>query len=274
MPERIPFGKEVQYCLGANDNPSGHVEPDPHTFHASHFPYCRRQAYLRKFGLLRSTRAYGRFFLGNLLHDQLREWFGLMYPDLEFEKPIETVTDDGIRIVGHADCYDPRENVVYEFKTRANWYRLHRPHDRHRRQVESYLRGTGADGGQIVYISKSDLEIRYDPQLFDEDDERPMLVNTDPVRVAFVDDNGHILSDQPTADEPAFFPPDDERYLALLEKARDIRAAVLENGIATSADEIPFERCGCYFCDIERLSFEDVPSLEQPADQSQAPTSA
>lgn len=131
-PARIPFGEKIQYCLGADDDPLGHIEPDPYTFHASQLPYCRRQAYLRKFGLLNSTRAYGRSHLGDLLYRQVREWFAIQYPDLEFEKPVKTTTDDGIRIVGHADCYDPRENVVYEFKTRANWYRPHRPHDRHR----------------------------------------------------------------------------------------------------------------------------------------------
>jgi CRISPR-associated exonuclease Cas4 len=262
MPDRIPFEQEVPRCLGATTDQSSHIEPDPGTFHASQLPYCRRQAYLRKFGLLNSTRALGRFALGDLLHEQMRGWFETRFPHLEFEVPVSLAAGDGISIIGHADCYDPRENVVYEFKSRANWWKLSRPHNRHRKQVESYLRGLDAAGGQIVYLSRKDFEVQFDPQLYPED-VAVKVVSLDPLEVAFVDgEDENILPDQPDADDPAFFAPDDERYLALIQKAQDIRDAVLEGGIATCEEEIPFDPCDCFYCSIERLNFQDVPALE------------
>lgn len=71
----------------------------------------------------------------------------------------------------------------------------------------------------------------------------------------------------PTVDEPtvAFDPA---RYERLVAKAERVRDEVWANGIATTPDEIPFPKCGCYFCREEALDFSDA--SEPAPDQAES----
>jgi len=69
---------------------------------------------------------------------------------------------------------------------------------------------------QVVYLSKSDLEVRTWP-------------------------------------EDGFFEFSEERFDELVAKARRIALVIEEQGIADSVEDVPFDRCGCYFCQEEEL---------------------
>jgi len=78
------------------------------------------------------------------------------------------------------------------------------------------MAAVGADRGQVVYLSKSDMEVRTWP-------------------------------------EDGFFEFDRGRFDRLVEKAQRIKAAIDIDGLPETVDDIPFERCGCYFCEEETL---------------------
>lgn len=218
---RIDFELGIRATLKDGRDPESHRELDPRVFHASQIGYCERQAYLSKLGLKDTTDALGIFKAGTMIHEFVENEASDHLPDrLEFETPIENEMD-GIRFVGHADCYDPEHNVCYDFKSRNGWYNFDPPTQRHLDQMYIYMAALGAREGQVVYISKADpTDLRPYP------------------------DGGT-------------FEYDGERVAELVTKAKEIRDEILRNGIATSADEIPFEKCGCWVCDNENLSFPD-----------------
>jgi hypothetical protein len=53
--------------------------------------------------------------------------------------------------------------------------------------------------------------------------------------------------------EDGVFEFSEERFNELVAKARRIALVLEEQGIADSAEDIPFDRCGCYFCREEVL---------------------
>jgi hypothetical protein len=45
----------------------------------------------------------------------------------------------------------------------------------------------------------------------------------------------------------------EERFNELVAKARRIALVIEEQSVADSVEDIPFDRCGCYFCQEEVL---------------------
>ncbi|WP_238705391.1 hypothetical protein [Natrinema pallidum] len=217
-PEPIDFEARLQTALeDANDDES-HVERDAETFHPSQIAACERQAYLGKLGLKDHTDILGIFQTGTLIHEFIEEYVGPQLADAEFEKPVEYETD-GVRFVGHTDCYDAERNAVTDFKSRNGWYNFDPPKDRHLDQVHVYMAATGAEYGQIVYVSKGDMEVRTYP-------------------------------------EDGYFAFDPDRFAAIVERAKRVKQAIETDGVAESADEIPLEKCDCFMCGSETLAFD------------------
>ncbi|MFC6720923.1 hypothetical protein ACFQGT_00045 [Natrialbaceae archaeon GCM10025810] len=214
----IDFDAHLQRALEAANDPESHVERDPETFHPSQIAACKRQAYLGKLGLKDHTDILGVFQTGTLIHEFIEEYVGAQLAGAEFEKRVELETD-GVRFVGHTDCYDPAANACYDFKSRNGWYNFDPPNDRHLDQLHVYMAATGAEYGQVVYVSKGDMEVRTWP-------------------------------------ENDLFAFDADRFAAIVERATAIRDAIDENGVAESPDEIPFDRCGCFMCRSETLRFD------------------
>lgn len=217
-PESIDFERELQLALERANDSESHVERDAATMHPSQIAACKRQAYLGKLGLKDHTDILGTFQTGTLIHEFIEDYVG-DHVDAEFEKAVE-LERDGVRFVGHTDCYDPAANAVYDFKSRNGWYRFDPPKDRHLDQMHVYMAATGAEYGQVVYVNKGDLEVRTWP-------------------------------------EDGFFEFDPERFEAIVTKAQQVRDAVQDHGIASSEGEVPFDRCGCFLCDNETLQFGD-----------------
>jgi hypothetical protein len=184
-------------------------------FHPSQIARCERRAYCSKLGLDDQSDILGVFQTGTLIHEFLEDHLAEQFSHAEFEKEI-ALDVDGVEFVGRTDCYDPEANAVYDFKTRASWYNFDPPTQRHLDQMYVYMAALDAEYGQVVYLSKSDLEVRTWP-------------------------------------EDGFFEFSEERFDELVAKARRIALVIEEQGIADSVEDVPFDRCGCYFCQEEEL---------------------
>lgn len=219
--QTIDFEAEIQAALRDDRDPESHRELDPRKFHASQIGYCKRQAYLSKIGVKDTDSVLGTFHTGTMVHEFMEHEVGPRLPDvMELETPVEHDLA-GVTFVGHADAYDPRAGgVVYDFKSRAGWYNFDPPTQRHMDQLQVYMHALGADHGQIVYISKKDLEVRTYPE------------------------------------DGATFEQNAAHMTNLRTKAAEIRDAILRNGIAQDESEVPFDRCGCWICDNESLDFD------------------
>lgn len=214
-PEPIDFAGELQEALVELEDLESHTEYEPSVIHASQIGYCERQAYLAKFGLKDNTDALGTFRIGTMIHEFIEEQLGSRLPHCKFEIPINTAID-GIEFVGRADCYDPISGAVLDVKSRHGWYKFSPPTQRHIDQLLVYMDALDAQCGQVVYVSKKDLEVRTWPE-----------------------DN--------------YFEFDQERFDHLVEKAKTIRDSA-KAGVPTKADDIPFAPCGCWVCDNETLA--------------------
>lgn len=218
MTHPINFGEEIQAALEADNDPESHVEHDPRVFHPSQIGYCKRQCYFSKLGLSDNTTILGTFQTGTLIHEWIEEHVGDRLPGVEFERPV-SVDVDGVTFTGHADAVDAESGVVYDFKSRASWYRFDPPTQRHVDQLHVYMAATGCDEAQVVYVSKKDLEVKTWP-------------------------------------EDGTFGFDESRFAELVAKAKDIRNVVEERGVAESIDEVPYAKCGCFVCSNEETVFE------------------
>lgn len=214
-PEPINFAGELQQALVDLEDPESHTEYNPSVLHASQIGSSERQAYLAKLGLKDNTDALGTFRVGTMIHEFLEEQLDPRLPHCLFEIPVKTTVDD-ITFVGRADCYDPVNGAVIDWKSRASFYKHNPPVQRHLDQLLVYMHALDAEYGQVIYISKKDLEIRPWP-------------------------------------EDGYFEFDPERFDHLIEKAKAIRDAA-EDGVPTTTDAIPFEQCGCWVCNNEHLT--------------------
>jgi hypothetical protein len=216
----IDFEQQIADALAEANDPESHVERDAETFHASQLAMCDRQCYTSKLGLKDDSEILGIFQTGTLIHEFLEDAFAPRHENepVDFEWPVEsTDLPTGITITGRADCVDRRNGIVYDFKTRNGWYNFDPPVQRHLDQLYCYMAALkGVDRGRIVYISKGDMDVREWPE------------------------DGTLAFDE-------------ERYDELLSKADRIRDAIEEHGIAESADDIPFDPCGCFICENETL---------------------
>jgi len=228
----IDFEDAIQSTLIRRNDEHSHTELDPYTFHPSQLAKCPRQCYASKLGLLDNTDALGTFHTGTAIHEFMEEE---VIPSLDVEAQREVAVEaelDGLTIVGHADLYEPSTSTVYDYKSRASWYRFNPPVDRHLDQVYLYMQALGATQGQIVYLAKSDLEVR-----------------TWPPKSAGI--NAFTL-------DPA-------RVQDLIEKGKHIAATIIDEGYPTSEEEIPFEKCGCWLCKKESLRFDHLQTDVDPA---------
>lgn len=227
----IDFESAIQSTLVRLNDEHSHTELDPYTFHPSQLAKCPRQCYNSKLGLLDNTDALGTFHTGTTIHEFMENEVSSVL-DVETQREVAIETEmDGLTIVGHADLYEPGTNTVYDYKSRASWYRFNPPIQRHLDQVHLYMKALGATQGQIVYLAKSDLEVRTWP---------PESAGTD----AFGLSPGRILD--------------------LLEKGKYIAATIINKGYPTSEEEIPFEKCDCWLCEKESLRFDHLQTDVDP----------
>ncbi|MDH5021752.1 PD-(D/E)XK nuclease family protein [Halobacterium rubrum] len=215
-------------------DPDSHTERDPYTFHPSQLGKCKRQAYLSKTGL--SSVPTGKVLPGVLIHAVLeayvREKFETSPRDIRAENLVQADLGGGIQLVGTTDFYDADLGLVADFKTRGddyfNGFHFYNGADQHQMdQVWLYLHATGADHAQVASVSKTDLSFQkvwpaHVPEIPSD------YLKASPRRVSWLVEN----------------------------RAKPIRDEIDAHGVAAEPSEIPFEKCDCWMCDYERLTFE------------------
>ena len=226
-PNPIDFESLVE-TLAADDEDGSHTEFHPSVFHPSQVGYHPWLIYVKKLGLDDTSDLAGTFHVGEMIHREIQNELARrpgITPSEQIEVPVE-FEDDGLTFLGHADLYDPDARIVYDIKSRANWYNFDPPVDRHVDQLHTYMRGLGVEHGQVIYVSKKDLEVRTWP-------------------------------------EGAPFTFDEQRWAEITARCKRVRDAIVDNGFATSEDEIPFEKPGddheqSYFVESTELDFSSV----------------
>jgi hypothetical protein len=219
-PDPVDWKTQIGQRIHDTAEQDSHVERDAITFHPSQLAKCKRQATLAKFGLKEfEIDTLGTFRAGTIIHEWLQSEMAAQFPGCEFEREIEQTyrnPDSGeeIRVTGHADLWDPKQGIVYDFKTRGGWYNFNPPTDRHLDQLTLYMDALNAEAGQIVYINRKNLEIR------------PWPAETT-------------------------YPHDVGRRTKLVQKARKIRDGIREADEITSKADVPFKDCGCWLCGQE-----------------------
>lgn len=159
--------QHIEESIDLNNDKESHIERKPEKFHPSQLAYpCKRRTYASKLGLERfDMQTLGRFHIGNLVHEWLEQQLGQYY-HYEMEKSLtatyslpEWPTDlPPIEVVGHCDCYDPKQDLIYDFKTTKELKES--PPERHRKQLMMYMDMVGVTKGKIIYIKKNDHSIQ------------------------------------------------------------------------------------------------------------------
>lgn len=222
-----------------------HDELDPHVFHPSQLGNtCLRQVYLHKLGLVDLPK--GPALLGTLIHEFIQENLPQLaeeHPEvlrrlgidpehvsqLEFEQQV-TVDLGGIVLKGRYDLFDPVDGMIVDWKTKNDLRRVHLPIREDIEQLTLYMRLQEVSAGQLVYIQRTDLASQPFPSR---------------------DDTRHTIT------------YDEQRFKRLIARAWHVRQAIEKYGVATTREEIPFDRCGCWKCEREEEAL-DLPD-EPPA---------
>lgn len=169
--------------------------------------------------------------VGTLVHEFMEEEVSKVLPDhVEMEESIPDIEQGDLTFVGTADAVDHENEVIYDFKTRANWYKFNPPIDRHIDQLQVYMKAFGYDKAKVVYISKSDMEIKTWPE-----------------------------------EEGDFIERDNSRYYQLVAKAYEVYDFIQDKGGINSVEELneAFKPCDFYFCGDESLTIDSSEGDEE-----------
>lgn len=227
LPTPIDVEQTINDHLERGEEEGSHTEWDPSVFHPSQVGYSKWLLMVKKLGLSDSSDLLGTFKMGDLVHEYVQEAVLSEPRNGVFDKQVEGEIDfeeDGLRFVGHYDMFDGR--VVYDIKSRGSWYNFNPPVDRHIDQLHVYMRALNAQYGQVIYVSKKDMEVRTWP-------------------------------------EGAPFTFDEDRWEQIKAKCADVRDTIIESGYPRSEDEIPFEKPDNYFANNTDLDFSGLPSDDQ-----------
>lgn len=197
-----------------------YTDLNPNEFYASTVGYTPRQMYVKKLGLDdMATDDLGACRVGSLIHGFIEEAItNDGETDLRTEQKVTHSVGD-ITFRGRYDAYDPEQGIVYDFKSRNGWYKFDPPNQRHVDQLLVYMHALDSDYGQVIYAAKKDLEIKTWPE-----------------------------------DGPFHRDDYSERWDTLLDRARCVRDAILEHGVALSTEDIPFEKGDDWLSQQERLA--------------------
>lgn len=227
---QIAAQRLIDGLLGDDDS---HTEEDNDRIHPSQIGGCRRQAYLSKLGLQGENEYEGALASGEIIHQFfedrssiIADELGVSVSDVETEVPIEYQHGD-VTFVGHADYYVEPLDLVLDLKTRNGWYNFEAEDDRYLDQLHCYAMALDAENLGIIYLSKKDSP---------------------------------VAKTWPTSDFGDF---DWGRWGEVIARAHDVVEAAQEVPRPTDEDEIPFDKCGCYFCNSETL---DLPEPEVATD--------
>ena len=156
------FESAIQSTLIRLNDEHSHTEFDPYTFHPSQLAKCPRQCYTSKLGLLDHTDALGTFHTGP---PSTSSWKTKSSRTSTSKPSAKSPSKWRWTSHHHRSRRSVRARHQYSlgYKSRANWYRFTPPIERHLDRIYLYMKALGASQGQIVYLAKSDLEVRTWP---------------------------------------------------------------------------------------------------------------
>lgn len=214
---------------------------DPYTYFASHISRCPRQAYLGTLGLRDvEPEAIGRIETSNLIREYLERVIGYRHDFLE-ANPSLTVDEGAVQFIGRCTYADHTEGVAYHVIPRNGWYRFHPPINRHIDQLHVYMRGLGADYGQLVYVSMGDVtDVRTWP---------------------------------PAEEGDPFLTFDEGRYCQIVMRAKAIKEHLVSADLESGPVSVPFPKCDCHLCETETVpegaEMSTAPDEKQGADRDE-----
>lgn len=221
--QTIPWEVKIAESLEKMNDETSHRELDSCTFHPSQLSMCIRQMYLSKLGIKApNPKLLGIFRIGTMIHEFMEDNVANDVDFLEFEKQLSSSYmhsnpkghNFSIDVIGSCDCYDPKAEIVYDFKTRGSWYKFNPPVDKHLDQLTLYMDMLDIEKAQVVYINKTNFEVKTYPE------------------------NG-------------IFEKQQDRLNHSLRKAERVSIELVENGFPEQTSNIPFEKCGCFVCEQE-----------------------
>lgn len=221
-PNPIDFESVVDSAIEFEDDTDegSHTEFDPKVFHPSSIGYDEWLILVKKLGLEDMSDLQGIFHTGTMIHEFVQRELYRRNKGIAIEEQVE-FEEDGLVFVGHADVYDATADIVYDIKSKGGWYNHDPPVDRHLDQLHAYMRGLDARYGQVIYVSKKDLEVRPWP-------------------------------------EHTPFEFDEERWDDVTERCANVRDALYTEGIPQSEAEIPFKKPDNFFANNADLDFSPV----------------
>lgn len=232
----INFAKEVSEYLQKTEDKESHIELNPYVFHASQVGFCKRQLYNSKLGISHNDATLlGIFEVGNMIHHWMETRLGSELPNTVFEHSLNETVDVvspvtrktiQLEFTGTCDCLDLENDAIHDFKTKSGWYKFNPPTQRHLDQILIYMEMSDVRKGQVVYISKKDMSIRTYPE------------------------NG-------------YFEYDEQRVHELKSKCAKVAEKIVRQGYPSKKVEIPFDKCGCYFCKQEELTFDHIENVAE-----------
>lgn len=239
----VDFEEAVQDAINRDQDTQSHQVNEAHVYHPSELVYCKRRTFCKQLGVEHvDDDLRGIFHTGNLIHEWLEQNLALP-ATAQREKSLRYSIgshEHAPVITGTADVIDYEERVVVDYKTRASFYNHNPPVDRHVDQVQLYMHSIIDQEAEdktfvppkakIVYISKKDFGVKPYPRGDDE------WIRYDPKRVS------DLVAD----------------------KAQDVTHEILrlmdEYGCSydeltdhINEEDIPYDECGCYFCQQEEL---------------------
>lgn len=224
---RIDWASEFQDSL---DEDNSVQEVNPNTMRASSVGYCPRQMFLGKMGLKEfNDYVQGMMIKGTAIHSVFEDNMRHRFDDAEFEENVLIETPENFDITGRFDAFDGE--AVMDLKTQNGGMEnvAQSPRDKHIDQLHVYMKGKGVEKGELLYLDAREF-LNY------------KNVVTVSHKIEFDDDRwAEILS----------------RISKVLKEVRKYDLGQKEESkFSLDAEDIPFEKCGCYFCKNESLNLD------------------
>lgn len=207
-----------------DEDSSGAKEVNPNSMRASSTGFCPRQMFIGKMGLNTfNDYVKGMLVKGSAIHSLNEQKLSKRLDDCSFEENV-MFEEGGITFTGSYDAFDGERVVDWKTQNGGLENVAQEPRDKDVDQLHVYMKGAGVEKAVLVYI-----------------DAREFLNYRNIVTVKHeVEFDESRWADICT------------RVKAVLDEVQKFDLGKKDDSVFTLDEEqIPFEKCGCYFCKQE-----------------------
>lgn len=144
-------------------------------FHPSTSSGCPRQIFLSKINAkIFSEEILSKMASGTIIHKWIQN-IAEIKENFDVEKPVEAlIPNSQAYFKGSADIVAKDDSFVWDIKSIASFYFIETaPMQEHKIQLNVYMKGLGATGGQLLYVDKTSLKMlpytfMFDQALYDQ----------------------------------------------------------------------------------------------------------